>query len=158
MKNALNVAIATTIAIGFGALTAGAQDRGTMRPGLEQRRFESMCSTGEQPKAVKASMEDQLSKFLLLSDSQKSALNDVHNAFVKGRDDTKSLCSSKPDFTTVPGRMAYDESMLEARLNGLKEVRAKMDVFYSSLNDEQKAKFNRGFAPNQDRGPLGGDE
>jgi hypothetical protein len=70
---------------------------------------------------------------------------------LKALDTEKSLCSGKPDFQTVPGRIAFDEAKMQARLDGVKQVRAKMDAFYSSLNDEQKAKFNRGYNQNQER-------
>jgi hypothetical protein len=149
MKTAWSFALATAILIATGAVGAGAQEKSGTRPWLEQRRFERLCAGGGQKSDD--SIPDRLGQYLLLNDDQKAALKEVHEAFLKALNGEKSLCSSKPDFQTVPGRMAFDQAKMEARLDGVKQVRAKMDGFYSSLNDEQKAKFNRGYNQNQER-------
>ena len=42
---------------------------------------------------------------------------------------------------TPPARMATIRKRLDAMLDGIKSVRAALDDFYATLNDEQKAQF-----------------
>ena len=109
----------------------------------EQRSFERHCNNASRPSG--SHMVERLADHLQLTAAQKATLDDMHAAYLKSREESRSLCSTKPDFGTVPGRMAYDEATLKIRLDGLKSIRAKMDTFYSSLNDDQKAKFNQGY-------------
>jgi hypothetical protein len=51
--------------------------------------------------------------------------------------------------STPTGRLAAVEARLNAMLEGVKTERPAMDKFYSSLSDEQKARFNALRPPQQ---------
>ena len=45
------------------------------------------------------------------------------------------------DVLTPPARMSAARKRLDVMLDGIKSVRAALDDFYATLNDEQKAQF-----------------
>ncbi|WP_456725702.1 Spy/CpxP family protein refolding chaperone [Bradyrhizobium sp. USDA 3397] len=52
----------------------------------------------------------------------------------------KASCEPN-EVMTPPARMAAIRKRLDVMLDGIKSVRAALDDFYATLNDEQKAQF-----------------
>ena len=97
-----------------------------------------------QPRAAPAAGE-RLASRLNLTDAQKSALNDMTGACASANASAKkSLCSDKPDLSTMPGQAAFAEKMAEIRLAGLKAIEPKLQAFYETLDARQKRAFNTG--------------
>jgi Spy/CpxP family protein refolding chaperone len=109
---------------------------------LERDMVTAVCSREATPAAG-----ERLARRLNLTDVQKSALKDMTDAFASANASAKkSLCSDKPDLSTVPGRAAFAEKMAEIRLAGLKAIEPKLQAFYDTLDARQKRAFNTGGA------------
>lgn len=74
------------------------------------------------------------------SDTQRAALQVLQDTSAKVSASLKAACEPN-DAMTPPARMAAIRKRLEAMLDGIKSVRAALDDFYATLNDEQKAQF-----------------
>ena len=72
---------------------------------------------------------------------QRSALDGLKDTSAKAADALKASCP-----TTVPSTAAARLDAVEARLEAMdqavKAIRPALDIFYTSLTDEQKARFN----------------
>jgi len=134
----LSTAIAS-IAIATMATPLVAQE-----PGFEQRMIDRMCNLEKQ--AVEAGRGvERLSRHLNLTDAQKATLKDLADASTKSQADARTaICADKPNLSTTPARMAFGEKVLEQRLEGMKAVQPKLQAFYDSLDDKQKAAFDSG--------------
>ena len=107
---------------------------------LERDMVRAVCSREAAPAA-----SERLAGRLDLTDSEKSALKDMTDAFASANASAKkSLCIDKPDFSPTPGRMAFAERMAEIRLAGLKAVEPKLQAFYDTLDARQKRAFDTG--------------
>ena len=103
--------------------------------------IEGMCNS----KAAPADDSDRLAKRLNLTDAQKSALKDFMDASLASFASTKTVvCETKPDLATAPGRLAFNEKMMQAQLDGLKAIEPKLEAFYATLDDKQKKAFDTG--------------
>ena len=73
--------------------------------------------------------------------AQRSALDGLKDTSAKAADALKSSCP-----TTFPSTAAARLDAVEARLKAMdqavKAIRPALDAFYTSLTDEQKARFN----------------
>jgi hypothetical protein len=69
-------------------------------------------------------------------------LNELAAAATKAADMLKSACPTEPPRTPV-GRLDAAAKRLDALMQAIKTVRAALGSFYASLDDEQKARFNR---------------
>jgi len=119
----------------FAATPARAQSTA-----LEENLVRAICSRQATPAAG-----ERLARRLNLTDVQKSALREMNDAFASADASAKkSLCSDKPDLSTMPGRMAFAERMAEIRLAGLKAIEPKLQAFYDTLDARQKRAFNTG--------------
>jgi hypothetical protein len=74
------------------------------------------------------------------NDTQRAALTVLQDTSAKVNDALKAACQPN-DVMTPPARMAAIRARLTAMLDGVKSVRAALDDFYATLNDEQKAQF-----------------
>src|SRR5207248_1543778 len=74
---------------------------------------------------------------------QKASLKDLQDAFIKAATDAKAVCNATPDTATVIGRLAFAEQSTEAMLNLMKAMQPKLEAFYATLDDTQKASFNQ---------------
>ena len=118
--------------------TTPARAQGTW---LETRLVGAICSSEATPVAD----PDRLAKQLNLTDPQKVALKELTEASASANASAKkSLCADKPDLSTTPGRMAFDEKTTDIRLAGLKAVEPKLQAFYDSLDAKQKKAFDTG--------------
>jgi hypothetical protein len=137
MKQAVGI-ILFSVSIAATAVPLQAQESG-----FEQRMFDRICS---QDKPVDDSRSvDRLTRRLDLTDPQKAALKDLVDATTKARSDTQTaFCAEKPNLSTTPMRTAFATKMLESRLSGMRAVQPKLQAFYDSLDDKQKAAFDSG--------------
>ena len=132
MRSALLILLAS---LSFAMTPARAQSRW-----LERDMVTVVCSREAAPAAG-----ERLASRLNLTDAQKSALNDMTGACASANASAKkSLCSDKPDLSTMPGRAAFAEKMAEIRLAGLKAIEPKLQAFYDTLDARQKRAFNTG--------------
>jgi len=132
MRSALLILLAS---LSFATTPARAQSRW-----LERDMVTVVCSREAAPVAG-----ERLASRLNLTDAQKSALKDMTDAFASANASAKkSLCSDKPDLSTMPGRAAFAEKMAEIRLAGLKAIEPKLQAFYDTLDARQKRAFNTG--------------
>lgn len=85
--------------------------------------------------------EQEIEKSIRPTEAQKNALDELRAAVTKGPDLLKDTCPTEMP-STPTGRLAAVEARLDAMLEAVKTERPAMDKFYSSLSDEQKARFN----------------
>jgi hypothetical protein len=137
MKKAVRI-IFFSVSIGATAAPLQAQESG-----FEQRIFDRICS---QDKPVDDNRSiDRLTRRLNLTDPQKASLKELMDTTTKAQSDARTaLCAEKPNLSTTPTRTAFATKMLEGRLNGMKEIQPKLQAFYDSLDDKQKAAFDSG--------------
>lgn len=72
---------------------------------------------------------------------QRSALDALKDASAKAADELKSSCPTTVP-ATAPARLDAVEARLEAMDQAVKAIRPALDTFYTSLTDEQKARFD----------------
>jgi LTXXQ motif family protein len=133
---ALIVAGLALAGVAMAAPPAGAQNAW-----LASKMIEGMCNS----KAAPGDDSDRLAKRLNLTDAQKAALKDFVDASAASFTSTKTaVCETKPDLATSPGRLAFNEKMMQAQLDGLKAIEPKLQAFYDSLDDKQKHAFDTG--------------
>ena len=102
MRSALLILLAS---LSFATTPARAQSRW-----LERDMVTVVCSREAAPAAG-----ERLASQLNLTDAQKSALKDMTDAFASANASAKkSLCSDKPDLSTMPGRAAFAGNRAQA--------------------------------------------
>jgi hypothetical protein len=74
------------------------------------------------------------------SETQRAALQVLQDTSARVKDAFKAACQPS-DVMTPPARMAAAHKRLDMMLDGVKSVRAALEDFYATLNDEQKAQF-----------------
>jgi hypothetical protein len=85
---------------------------------------------------------NQIQQLLHPNDAQRAALDELNAATAQAATVLNENCS--PDQAlTPPGRVAAMETRLSGMLKALDTVQPAMAKFYNSLNDEQKARFDR---------------
>ena len=141
-------------AIGAGASLAQNMGHGPGGMGFEQagfhmgpmggamggRMMERLCAPEGPPTGER--IVDMIAGRLRVTDAQKPALTGLQESIAKAFTDAKALCAVKPDETTPSGKLTAAEKRLEMLLSGIKTVHPKLDAFYATLDDTQKAKFN----------------
>jgi LTXXQ motif family protein len=84
---------------------------------------------------------EQIDKALQPSPEQQAKLDALKTAMAAAANDLTDACpSSLP--TTPPARLKAISRQLNVMLKAVKHVRATLDDFYASLDDEQKVQFN----------------
>lgn len=76
------------------------------------------------------------------TDAQRPGLDALKEATAKAADTVEAACPSEAP-VTPPARLAAAGQRLAAMLEAVRSVRAALTTFYGSLDDEQKARFNR---------------
>ncbi len=84
---------------------------------------------------------DRIDSALQPSDAQRSKLDALQSALSQAGDTIKAACPSEPP-ATPPGRLAAVGKRLQAMLQAVETVQPALANFYSSLSDDQKARFN----------------
>jgi hypothetical protein len=149
-KRQLLIASAAAAALATMSVTtiAGAQPAGPgwgspmMGPGMMGRSMYSrMCSPGA---AGFAEWNiDRLERSIRLTEAQRPKFDELKAASSKAVEAMRAGCPTEIPATAV-GRMAAMEKRLDAMLAAVKTMRPAMDAFYATLNDEQKARLDRG--------------
>ena len=111
----------------------------------DQRRVASSSSGGSlvQTCAAPAALEwpgTDIESRLRPNDTQRAALQVLQDASAKASASLKAACQPS-EVMTPPARMAAVRKRLDTMLEGVKSVRAALEDFYATLNDEQKAQF-----------------
>ncbi len=83
---------------------------------------------------------DEITRKVRPTEAQKASLAALQDATSKAAESLAASCQPEGSFTP-PARLAAADKRLDALLQGVKGVRAALDDFYNSLNDEQKAQF-----------------
>lgn len=83
----------------------------------------------------------QIEKVVNLDDPQQSKLDALKAASTKAADTAKAGCISTIP-STVGGRLDATEKRVDALITAANDLKPAVDDFYSSLSDEQKARFN----------------
>ena len=102
--------------------------------------MQRLCATDGPPKGEH--IIDMIAGRLRVTDAQKPALDALQESIAKAFSDAKVLCAENPEMLTPSGKMTGAEKRLEVMLAGLKTVHPKLDAFYATLDDAQKARFN----------------
>ena len=76
------------------------------------------------------------------TDAQGAALDKLDAAMQKAIERLREACPNTIPQTPV-GRLDVMQKRVEAMIDAANTVRPALEEFYASLNDEQKAKFNR---------------
>jgi hypothetical protein len=84
----------------------------------------------------------RIERSLKLSSEQETALQELKDASARAADALKAKCQADQTLTPT-GRLAAMEERLVAMSQALTATRTALTSFYSSLNDEQKARFDR---------------
>jgi hypothetical protein len=135
------------IALTLGAIAVAGAGVAYARHEAEgpQSRMARLCA---RPPLTGERIAERLTHRLHLTDAQKPALQDLQQAFAKSMADVHALCDSKPDFATLPGRIAFAQKRMAAMASGLEAVQPKLEAFYAGLDQTQKETINR-------MGPMG---
>jgi hypothetical protein len=97
----------------------------------------------KQPKEGLANLPiDKIEDVVKPTDAQEADLDALQDATGKAVSIMQGAC---PDETplTPPGRLAAMQARLQAMIDAANTVKPSLDSFYSSLSNEQKARFNR---------------
>jgi hypothetical protein len=86
---------------------------------------------------------NRIQQLLHPDQTQRAALDDLNTATAQAATDLNENCAPADQPLTPTGRMAAMEARLNAMLKALDTVQPAMAKFYNSLNDEQKARFDR---------------
>jgi LTXXQ motif family protein len=123
----------------FIALEAEPNARGT-RGARQQTNLAQAC--GASGKQITSLPINQIQQLLHPNDAQQVALQDLRDATAKAAAILNQNCP-QDDAITPPARLAAMEMRLNAMLQALDTVQPALAKFYNSLNDEQKARFDR---------------
>jgi len=85
---------------------------------------------------------DRIQRSLPLCRCQDDTLKALHGATAKAADILKAQCQP-PETLTPTGRLTAMQDRLAAMSQALKTTQSALTDFYGSLNDEQKAQFDR---------------
>lgn len=83
----------------------------------------------------------QIRRAVKLTDNQQDLLRNLETAAKRAADAFKAACPTDAPLTP-PGRLDAVIARLQATLNAIEIVQPPLDAFYTSLSDEQKARFN----------------
>lgn len=84
---------------------------------------------------------DRIARLVRPDGAQRAKLDALNAAAANAADTIKAACPSELP-STPPGRLAAEGKRLQAILQAVQTMRPKLDDFYASLSDEQKARFN----------------
>jgi LTXXQ motif family protein len=91
---------------------------------------------------AKAWPGDRIERMLHPNDAQHAKLDALNAAAAQAADTVKAACPSQAP-ATPPDRLAAAGKRLKAMLAAVQAIRPKLDDFYNSLSDEQKARFDK---------------
>jgi hypothetical protein len=101
--------------------------------------FAPGCATN-QPAATLEWPAAEIDARLHLIDSQRAGLAALQDASTRAAETLKAACQTD-NAVTPPARFTAMGKRLDAMLQAVKLVRARLEEFYATLSDEQKAQF-----------------
>ena len=110
------------------------------RPNQGQKGVATLCN--QQATGVVQFPIDAFDKAVRPDETQRAALKDLSDAATSAAEKIKASCPAEAPLS-VPARLEAMQKRLEAMLESVKLVRGPLQKFYSSLNDEQKARLNQ---------------
>lgn len=111
--------------------------------GHEGYRHHEMGPCGSRGAYMVERMDRFVRRDLDLNDTQQAAWKDVVDTADAARDQVKDACGDKDDWKgTAPERLARMETMMQAGLTAVHEVRPKFEAFYDTLTDRQKQRLD----------------
>jgi len=119
-------------------LNAVADDQGRKSGRRGNRSFTRACDVTE-PSALRWPAEE-IEARLRPTDAQRTSLAALQDANAKAAEMLSVSCRAD-DAITPPARLAAAGKRLDTMLQAVRQVRAALDGFYATLNDEQKAQF-----------------
>jgi hypothetical protein len=108
--------------------------------GNEQESAQANCSS--EKAGLSGLTVDRIEQTLEPTDAQEDGLDRLDTAMQKAVDTLRDACPNTTPLTPV-GRLDVMQKRLEAMISAANTVRPALEDFYTSLSDEQKAKFNR---------------
>jgi hypothetical protein len=117
--------------------------------GKDQRDLMKFCD--EKASGVTDLPIERIAQAVQPTPEQQVALDQLKDASVKAAEGLKVDCPTYQTLTPT-GRVEAMEKRLDATLGALKTVQPALTIFYDSLSDEQKARFNSLRSPSR---PLG---
>jgi hypothetical protein len=119
----------------FNALGAPSGQNG---PQGQQAAQNPQSQCGENAVAWPA---DRIDQVVHPNGEQRAKLDALSAAAAQAADTIKAACPSELP-ATPPDRLAAEGKRLQAMLDAVETIRPKLDGFYASLSNEQKARFN----------------
>jgi LTXXQ motif family protein len=110
------------------------------KSGGEAEQAEANCSSDKA--GLSGLATNRIEENLQPNAAQGEALDRLDAAMQKAVDFLREACPNTIPLTPV-GRLDAMQKRLDAMIEAANAVRPALDTFYASLNDEQKAKFNR---------------
>jgi len=110
------------------------------RPNQGQNGVATICN--QQATGVVQFPIDAFDKAVHPDETQRAELKDLSDAATSAAEKIKASCPAEPPLS-VPARLEAMQKRLEAMRESVKLVRGPLEKFYSSLNDEQKARLNQ---------------
>jgi hypothetical protein len=118
-------------------VTTGSRPR--ERSGVSQQDLRQLC--GEPDKGITAWPIASIEQTVQPTPEQHALLDELKSAAAKAADAFKESCSDSYAMTP-PGRLRAMMNRISATLEAVRIVRPALEKFYSSLSDEQQARFN----------------
>jgi LTXXQ motif family protein len=116
------------------------EDRAAGATGGTKVDFSQQC--GEQALKGTSPPIDRILQAVRPTDVQRTALDALNDATKKAADFLEANCAVDQTLTP-PARVAAMEKRLNTMIEAIKIVQPKLQSFYGSLTDEQKARFNQ---------------
>jgi hypothetical protein len=112
--------------------------------GREPQRAQqgALTACGADAQGLTAWPTEQVERIVQPNETQRAGLNALASAATNAADMLKAACPSDLPQTPV-GRLDAAANRLDVLSQAIRTVRAALGNFYSSLDDEQKARFNR---------------
>ena len=109
------------------------------RPGVSQQDLKQLC--GDPDKGITAWPIASIERAVQPTPEQRALLDELKSAATKAADAFKESCAGSYAMTP-PGRLRAMTNRVSATLEAVRIVRPALEKFYSSLSDEQQARFN----------------
>jgi TolA-binding protein len=109
------------------------------RSGLSQQALRQLCSNPDQ--GITAWPFADITRIVRPTAEQRDLLSQLRRAAAQASDVLKNSCSDQYALTP-PDRLQAMINRISATLEAVRVVRPALEAFYSSLSDEQQARFN----------------
>ncbi len=122
-----------------GGEFAGYASPARQRPSADTQSLRQLC--GDPDKGVTAWPLASITRAVRPTPAQRALLDELRTAAAKAADVFKQSCADTYAMTP-PGRLRAMTNRVSATLEAVRIVRPALEKFYTSLSDEQQARFN----------------